>query len=202
MKRLVLVLAIAAVLIPCASHAQFQPNSWLVVGNATWNIATIKNFGSTINGLGFGVSAERILGGNGAISIGLMANYVNVDGTVSEQVQGPSGPEPLQFTAEAKGIPVALYSRYMFGGPGIRGFVGLGPGFFAGETTVQEVGEPAMSESATKFAGMGMAGAFFRLSPKVWLNASVTLFLVPDTEIFTDNTWAGSLGLAFPIGNP
>jgi hypothetical protein len=202
MKRLLAVLVFTVLLVPGTSEAQIQPNSWLGVVNVNWNVATIKDFGSTISGLGFGVQIDRVLGGQGSVSLGIQANYVNVDGTISEQVQAQVGTETLRFAAETKGAPIAVYGRYMFGSPGVRGYVGVGPGIFIGETTVQPEDEPAQSQSTTKFAGMAMAGGFFKMGTKVWLNAGVSLFLVPDSELFTDNTWAGSLGLVIPIGNP
>ena len=70
------------------------------------------------------------------------------------------------------------------------------------DTTVQEKDEPAQSQSTSKFAGMAMAGGMFKMGDKVYLNAGVSLFLVPDAELFTTSTWAGNLGIVIPLGNP
>jgi hypothetical protein len=202
MKRCFAVLILTALVIPGVAQAQLAPNSWVLVLNANYNVATIKDFGSTINGLGAGVQFDRVLGGKGAVSLGITASYVNVDGTITEAVQGPSGPEELRFTAKTQGAPIAVYARYLFGGPGIIGYIGVGPGIFIGETTVQEKDEPAMMQSTSKFAGMAMAGGMFKMGDKVYLNVGVSLFLIPDSELFTDNTWAGNLGIVIPLGNP
>lgn len=193
---------LTALLIPAVSQAEIKPNSWFVVANVNYNVATFKDFGSTINGLGFGLQLDRVLGGSGAVSLGITASYVKVDGTIQEQVQADISTEPLRFAAETKGVPIAVYGRYMFGGPGIMGYIGLGPGVFIGESTIQQQDEPAQMQSSTKFAGMAMAGGYFKMGDKVMLNAGVSLFLIPDSELFTDNTWSGSLGIVFPIGNP
>lgn len=202
MRRLFAILILAAVLLPGFARAQIAPNSWFLVLDANYNIATIKDFGSTINGLGAGVQFDRVLGGKGAVSLGITANYVNVDGTISEAVQADVSTEELQFTAKTQGAPIAVYARYMFGGPGIVGYIGLGPGMFIGETTVQEKDQPAQMQSTSKFAAMTMAGGMFKMGDKVYLNAGVTLFFIPDAELFTEYTWAGNLGIVIPLGNP
>jgi hypothetical protein len=202
MRGLLVILILVTLLVPAASHAQFQPNSWVGIANVNYNVATFKDYGSSINGLGFGLMFERVLGGKGAVSVGLTANYFKVDGTVTERVQAEVGSEAVTVAAEAKGVPMALYARYMFGGPGILGYIGAGPGAFIGESTLQKPDEPAMNQSTTKFAGFAMAGGFFKMGNTVWLNAGVSLYLIPDSELFTDNSWGGFLGLVFPIGNP
>jgi len=202
MKRFFAILILTAILIPGFAQAQLAPSSWFLVLDANYNVATIKDFGSTINGLGAGVQFDRVLGGKGAVSLGITANYLNVDGTITEAVQGPDGPEELQFTAKTQGAPIAVYGRYMFGGPGIVGYIGFGPGMFIGETTVQEKDEPAQTQSASKFAAMAMAGGMFKLGNKVYLNAGVSMFYVPDAELFTEYNWGGNLGIVIPFGNP
>jgi hypothetical protein len=202
MRRLTPVLMLAVLLVPCVAHAQMTPNSWFLVLNANYNVATIKNYGSSINGLGAGVQFDRVLGGKGAISLGITASYLNVDGTLTADVQGLTGPEQVHYAAKTKGAPIAVYGRYLFGGPGIRGYIGVGPGLLIGETTVQVEEQPGQSQSTTKFAGMAMAGGMFKMGDKVYLNAGVTLFLVPDAEVFNNDTWAGNLGIVIPLGNP
>jgi len=39
-----------------------------------------------------------------------------------------------------------------------------------------------------------------KLGDKVYLNAGVSMFYVPDAELFTEYNWGGNLGIVIPFG--
>jgi opacity protein-like surface antigen len=158
-------LAIVFSALPCGAVGLLS-----VTGGAHGGYASYSCAGTSNGGMDFGANANVSAGP--LLSVQLIADYF----TYSETIEGTN--------AEVKStdIPIGIHMLYGVSLPGspIKPYAGVGPSIhlISGETTISD---STSETSDTKFGIGGVAGAEFKMMPKIAL-----FFEIRDHIIFTD----------------